>query len=229
MTNSGFSGTNTEIDYLALLREVLGQWYARPRDGWHVSDVLMCPRQKVFRTILPSPLTDREINMFSSGKSIHEAIQRMFLSNRGRFETEKYVEYLDIQGSIDIYDKKANRPIEFKTSRTASINEPKSFHVEQLKYYMAMLDVPVGHIIYQCLLNYGNDPFRIFKVTMSEKQRMEQLAKLTGEMRTLQAAISSNDPSVARGVYSDPELNWLCRECPYAEDCERMVQAAAAA
>jgi hypothetical protein len=143
-----------EEEYLSLMRAVLKDWYSKPRDGWHVTDIIMCPRQRVFRQIDSAchPPTDREINMYSSEKAMHEAIQRLFMSNRMRFEVEKYVEYAGIQGSIDIYDKKKNEPLEFKSLRAATINEPKSFHVEQLMYYMAMLDVPIGQIIYQCLL-----------------------------------------------------------------------------
>ena len=48
---------------------------------------------------------------------------------------EKYVEYEDIQGSVDIYDRSRNTPLEFKTTRASDIKEPKSFHVEQLKLY----------------------------------------------------------------------------------------------
>lgn len=42
----------------------------------------------------------------SSRKTIHEAVQLLFMSNIGRFEKEKYVEYSDIIGSVDIYDHK---------------------------------------------------------------------------------------------------------------------------
>jgi len=95
---------NEDGDYLSLLRAVLKDWYSKPREGWHVTDVVMCPRQRVFKQIDPIPPspTDREINMFSSGKSTHEAIQKLFMSNRMRFEVEKYVEHAGIQGSIDI-------------------------------------------------------------------------------------------------------------------------------
>ena len=102
-------------DYLALLRLVLKNWYSKPREGWHVSDIVMCPRQRVFRHLNPTSPTDREVNMYSSGKSMHEAIQILFMSNRMRFEVEKYVEHEGIVGSIDIFDKATNQPLEFKT------------------------------------------------------------------------------------------------------------------
>jgi CRISPR/Cas system-associated exonuclease Cas4 (RecB family) len=220
-----------EEEYLAMLRGVLKEWYSKPRDRWHVTDVVMCPRQRVFKQIDPIPPspTDREINMYSSGRSMHEAIQKLFMSNRMRFEVEKYVEHEGIQGSIDIYDKKKNEPVEFKTLRGATISEPKSFHVEQLMYYMAMLDVPVGQIIYQCLMQFGTNPFVSFEIAMTEKERQDQLDKLEQEIKSLQLAISMKDPGLARGVFSDRSMNWLCKDCPYSKKCELLQNATSSA
>src|SRR5689334_16500815 len=98
-------------DYVPLMRESMEEWYSKPREGYHVSDVTMCPRKQVFKEIDPGPLTDKELNMYSSGRAVHEAVQWLFMSNKGRFDKEKYVEYDNIQGSIDIYDKKKNVPL----------------------------------------------------------------------------------------------------------------------
>jgi hypothetical protein len=146
-----------------------------------------------------------------------------------RFEKEKYVEYDDIIGSIDIYDKKNGKPIEFKTLRAKSIAEPKSFHMEQLKYYMAILDAPLGEIIYQCLLQFESNPFVSFEISMTEEQRLDQLKKLTEEFNSLQQAVKLKDPSIARGVYSDGSMNWLCKDCPYLKKCELTQDAASSA
>jgi hypothetical protein len=37
--------------------------------------------------------------MYASGQAIHEAVQRLLVSNPRRFEREKYVEQNDIEGS----------------------------------------------------------------------------------------------------------------------------------
>lgn len=118
-------------DYVSLMRATMEKWYSEPREGKHVSDVTMCPRQKVFREIHPIPLTDKDLNVYSSGRAVHEAVQFLFRSIRNRFEIEKYVEYKDIEGSVDIYDKKKNIPIEFKTVRSNNIDRPREFHLEQ--------------------------------------------------------------------------------------------------
>lgn len=229
--NWRFIDDEKERDYLAILRGVLREWYSRPREGWHVTDVVMCPRQRVFKLLDPAPRppTDREVNMYSSGKSMHEAIQRLFMSNRMRFEVEKYVEYEGIQGSVDIFDKKKNEPLEFKTLRAATIKEPKIFHLEQLMNYMAILDAPVGQIIYQCLLQFDTNPFKSFEITMTPDDRKNQLSKLSEEIKALQSAVNMKDPGLVRGVYSDSGMNWLCKDCPYVKDCERLREATSSA
>ena|SRR5436309_2127497 len=219
----------TDPDYIAMLRETMEEWYSKPRRGWHVTDIALCPRQRVCKQIDPLPVTNKELNMYSSGRAVHEAVQWLFMSNQRRFEKEKYVEYNDIEGSIDIFDKKKNAPLEFKTLRSSNIDRPKSFQEEQLRYYMAMQNSPVGYMIYQCLLHFGDNPWRLFKVTMTEQQRTDQLEKLVREIGSMQTAMKAKDPSLARGVYSDTEMMWLCKECPYAKECETMRAAGAAA
>jgi CRISPR/Cas system-associated exonuclease Cas4 (RecB family) len=220
---------DTEVDYIARMRETMQEWYSRPRTGWHVTDIVLCPRQRVFKQIDPLPITDKELNMYSSGRAVHEAVQWLFMSDPRRYEKEKYVEYNDIEGSIDIFDKKRNTPIEFKTLRSSNIDKPKGFQEEQLRYYMAMQNSPIGYMVYQCLMHFGNSPWRRFRVTMTEQQRKDQLEKLVREMISLQNAMRAKDPSIARGIYLDNDLNWLCKECPYAKECETMRATGAAA
>jgi hypothetical protein len=63
---------------------------------------------------------------------------------------------------------------------------------------------------------------------MTDQQRKEQLDKLVTEMKSYRNAMEAKDPSLARGVYSDVELKWLCGDCPYLEECEQMRAAGAA-
>lgn len=212
----------TETDYIGRMRDTMKGWYSRPRNGWHVTDIVLCPRQRTFKAIHPLPVTDKELNFYCSGKAVHEAVQRLLMADPGRFEKEKYVEYNGIEGSIDIYDKKKNTPLEFKTLRSSKIDKPKIFHEEQLRYYMAMQGASTGYMIYQCLLHFGDSPWKAFKVTMTEQERQTRLEKLVREITSLQNAIKAKDPSMARGVYLDKDLKWLCEDCPYMTECEEM-------
>ncbi|MGB8937919.1 MAG: hypothetical protein WCC17_22745 [Candidatus Nitrosopolaris sp.] len=64
---------------------------------------------------------------------------------------------------------------------------------------------------------------------MTEQERKVQLEKLVRETTSLQNAIKVKDPSLARGVYLNTEMMWLCKECRYAKECEEMRAAEAAA
>ena len=120
--------------YIERAIDAMEQWHSRPREGYHVTDVVMCPRQKVFREIDRRPIDAKTVSIYAVGKATHEAYQSLYRSDRRTFEIEKYVEIEDvglyIQGSVDIYDRKRNIPLEFKTTRSSDIKEPKKFHVE---------------------------------------------------------------------------------------------------
>jgi CRISPR/Cas system-associated exonuclease Cas4 (RecB family) len=211
------------------MQEAMEEWYSKPREGQHVTDVVMCPRQRVYREIDRLPIDAKTVSIYSAGKAIHEAVQWLFLSDKRTFEREKYVEYEDIQGSVDIHDRRRNIPLEFKTTRASDIKEPKSFHVEQLKYYISILGAEQGYLIYQLLMHFGDTPFKSFKITMNAQERKDQRDKLVKEINSLKRAMEAGDPSLARPVNNDPSLNWLCKDCPYLMDCKKIQQGAAAA
>ncbi len=190
----------------------------------HVSDCLMCGRLKVFENLdeSPTPISDKKLGYFTSGKSIHSILQSLFRANRGRFECEKYVEYMGIEGHVDIWDKRKNIPIEFKTYRGSNLlNEPIGYNLTQLKFYMAMLDSPTGYLIYQYLNKVDSTVFKQFKIEMDQWERKEWLGKLVEKMTSIKNAIKVKDPSLVDGVWHN-ELSWLCYDCPYLAPCKEM-------
>lgn len=216
-------------NYIALMQEAMEERYSKPREGYHVSDVTLCPRLKVFQRIDRRPIGAKTVSIYSAGKAIHEAVQWLFLSDKRTFEREKYVEFEDIQGSVDVFDRKHNIPLEFKTTRASEIRVPKSFHVEQLKYYMSILGASQGIVLYQLLMHFGNTPFRTFHILMNAQQRKDQRDKLVKEVSSLKRAMEAGSPSLARSVRHDPDLNWMCNDCPYSIECKRIESVAAAA
>jgi hypothetical protein len=215
--------------YIDRAIDAMEEWNSKEREGNHVSDHLMCDRQKVFRKIDRRPIDAKTVSIYAVGKAIHEAVQLLYKQDKRTFEIEKYVEFKDILGSVDIYDRKRNIPLEFKTTRASDIKEPKSFHVKQLRCYMAMLDSSEGYILYQLLMHFGDTPFKAFKITMNAQERKDQLDKLVEEADSLNIAMEAGDPSLARSVEKDPSLNWLCKDCPYLMDCKKIQQDAAVA
>ena len=47
MTDQNHHDEDTEPDYIAIMRETMEEWYSRPRSGWHVTDIALCPRQRI--------------------------------------------------------------------------------------------------------------------------------------------------------------------------------------
>ena len=229
---SELQGT-TDLDrgpeYIARLQAVLEETLSKPRKGTHVTDLVLCRRLRVFREIDPLPINAKTLAIFVTGMAIHGVYQWLLLRDNRRFEREKHLEFRGVMGSADIVDKIRNIPIEFKSTRASSILEAKSWHVQQLKYYMAMLGASQGYLMYQLLMHFGNTPFKTFKITMTAHERKELLDKLVEEADSLKRAMEARDPSLAKPVYDDPKLNWLCRDCPYQVNCKRIQEAAAAA
>jgi len=97
--------------------DAMEEWNSKPREGYHITDMCPCPRQKVFRRIDRRPIGAKTVSIYAVGKATHQAHQSFYRSDRRMFEIEKYVEREEagpyIQGSVDIYDRRRNIPLEF--------------------------------------------------------------------------------------------------------------------
>jgi CRISPR/Cas system-associated exonuclease Cas4 (RecB family) len=203
-------------DYISLLKRAREQLRSRSY-SLAIKDLVLCPKKKVFSTIDPIPMTDEELYDYVSGQASHDVIERLFMIYPNRFRAEIEVQYGNVRGKIDIHDKPLNNIVDIKTSKLQKIPfKPFKFHEEQVRYYMAILGSEEGQIIYQM------DNFRryiVFPIYMTNKERMDQLEKLEHESEVLRKAIDSKDPSLARGIYNDPDMSWMCNKCPYLEKC----------
>lgn len=200
---------------LPILRKALADNYSRERDGIHVSDLVLCPRQSVFRKIDPKPLSDVELMFFSLGASHHAAVQALMKSlGEERVQIEKKIKYKDITGSIDLVID--GIPTEIKTQRTKT-HSVKSHYTSQLKCYMAMLGSEIGKIITIGLINYEK-PFEEFDINMQEWELEEQRMWLEIEAKQYKIALDSKKPLLARHVIGS-ELEWKCSSCPFRKEC----------
>jgi len=208
--------------YLEQLYESLYEEYNKERTGIHVSDITLCPREACFRKLDPRPLTNTDLNFFTSGKAIHEALQSLLKKYPDRFEIEKEVKFGDIVGHIDLFDKTYGVPIEAKSARVKTMEVPKAHYLKQLEAYMALTDSNKGIILVQCLLNYEENPFIEFEHTMTDEQLDATMEQLKQDATQLKAGTMNADPSLVRHINFDLTLNWKCRYCPYADPCKEM-------
>ena len=63
---------------------------------------------------------------------------------------------------------------------------------------MSILNATEGRMIYQCLLDFGETPFKAFRITMNTQEREDQRDKLVNEVNSLKIAMEASDPSLAK-------------------------------
>jgi CRISPR/Cas system-associated exonuclease Cas4 (RecB family) len=202
-------------NYIDILREALKVLASNCKTG-SITDLTKCHRQKVFSIIDPIPKTEEELYDIISGEAAHYVIEKLFEVIADRFRSEQIIEYKNVRGKIDIYDKLHDTVIEIKNSNSSRILKPFKFHQEQIKYYMAIKGSDEGRIIY--LINKMTDS-KAFQIHMTEEQRKMQLEKLESEAKSIGNAMDAHDPSVAKAIYQDAEMEWMCNRCPYLEKC----------
>lgn len=201
------------------------------RGGIHVSDLVMCVRRNALKRIEPTPVTMKELNFFTSGRAIGDALQTLAGYDSNRFKAEHEVEWNGIVAHIDIYDSQNNIPIECKSMRVKEVKEPKSHHVDQLKSYMVMVGSNKGVLLYQCLMHFEDKPFVEFEITMTEAEMAQHREWMIVQAEYFRVAVESKDAMTVKGVLKDPELNWLCisrdgkPNCPYYDRCKAEKEA----
>jgi hypothetical protein len=193
------------------LRQKLVVEYAKLRVGIHVSDLTLCMRQSLFRKLDPKPPTTKQVGYFLDGARRHEALQTLY----GEGVVEKKGEFEGVRYSIDIYD---GLPIEFKTTRArAAISE---HWIRQLVYYMLATDSAVGLLQVQRIMPRDENPFPAYVITLDDRQKAKWLRDFRERSSRFLEALEKKNPSLL-AVYRG-EGDWVCRECPYKSECDRM-------
>lgn len=209
-----------EPSILNMLYNALYEEYDVPREGVHVSDITFCPRKTCYQKIDPLPLDNKQLNFFTSGKAIHGALESLIKKYPHRYEFEKEVELEGLSGHIDIYDKELKMPIEAKSARVKEMLKPKAHYISQLEGYMALTDSDTGLILVQLLMHFEDKPFVEFVHHMTAEQRQDKLLKMKADAILLTEGIKGKIPGIVRHIAYDTDLNWLCKSCPYAKECE---------
>lgn len=91
-------------DYLAVLKEVHQQLTSRNKKV-SVKDTTLCPRKKVFSFIEPLSISDEEMCRYVSGEAAHDVLVRHFMMFPDRFRSQMQIQYENVMGRIDVYDK----------------------------------------------------------------------------------------------------------------------------
>jgi hypothetical protein len=207
-------------EYVTLLKKARQQLQSGGKTV-SVKDLILCPRKKVFGVIDPIPMTEEVLYNYVSGQAAHDVIGRLFMMFPNRFKLEMQIQYENVKGTIDVYDRHLHAIIEVKTTKSNIMLKPTRWDEQQLKYYMSMMDSEEGAVIYQ--MNNASK-YLIFPIRMDELERKPLLKILQQEAGSLEHAIETRDPWAAKAIYDDQELNWLCKKCPYLNKCTAAVK-----
>jgi len=206
-----------ELKLIPSLLDALKEEYSKERGNTvHVSDLIYCPREAVFRRLRSSDLTNAELMFFSTGKAYHEILQSLLKwLGRKNVQIEKKVNHEGVVGHIDAVVN--GIPCEFKSHRSRE-HKPKDHYIQQLKCYIAMLGSNVGKLISIGLQIY-DEPFKEFDVVMTDSEMKEQLDWIEREEKQFKEAVDKKDWKLARAVKDDGNLNWKCKNCKFQKDC----------
>jgi hypothetical protein len=165
------------------------------------------------------------------GSAVHEYIQRLLGDEE--YEHEKEISYtgasgVTIKGHVDIYAKNSNMVIEIKTTPAKDLHI--AFHVKQLKTYQAMLDSPMGILIYIRLGEKFEKCFVEYHSTWAHaNERKSILERLDRDASEFAEGFTSGDPSKVSHIAYDKSYqsrwgsgNWLCARCDFREPCEEL-------
>lgn len=217
------------LDFRAVLLDGLRAEYSKPRIGIHASDLVNCRRQVAFERIEGREFTEQTLMYFCSGEFQHQKLQSLL---GAEFDCEKEIIWNDIVFHPDVIWKPQNVVIEIKTARTDSvIKEPKVTHIDQLKFYMAVLNAPYGILQYIIMNKYENC-FPVHYITLEHDEREKILEQLVTDAEELRAGIELKDASLVQHKANDPkyiqklpsgyEYNWLCKGCQFKTQCDEM-------
>lgn len=202
------------------LRVALTAKYGEERDGVHVTDLVLCPREVLFRKFDPKPITDLELMFYVMGEGHHGVIQG--LVEQGVNIIEKEIELQGVKGTVDILEAE-DVPIEIKTMRTRK-DEAKSHHLKQLSYYMAMMGKNVGLLLYVMLMNFDGRQFVTRTLTLNDLELASLRNEISVKAMNFNVALAARDPFQAQHV-KNTELSWKCEHCKYKAPCHAKEEA----
>jgi len=192
--------------------------YSSTRSGIHVTDLVLCLRQAVFRKLIPVPPGVKQLSYYLDGARRHEALQKLYSANDpAHVVSEKKGIFEGVSYSIDLYFQ---MPIEFKTTRA---REAMPEHwIRQLAYYMLATDSNVGILQIQRIVPKDEDsifPSYLVEFT-NEGQRISWLEEFRIRKDIFRKALDAGMPQLAP-IYRG-ENSWLCRQCPYKSRCDEI-------
>jgi len=176
------------------------------RDEVHVTDLVGCIRASYFRKVYGVRFNLTQAISVILGLGVHEFFIP-YLAGRLGGDYEVEVEYEGIKGRADVVTDEY--VVEVKTVNNIPI-QPFRSHLEQLNFYMQVLDKPKGYVFYIGRSSY--------KVAMYEYYGDRELFLRTLEKgkELIKALKERKPPKCNLGIV---DQHFYCRNCMYRGEC----------
>jgi CRISPR-associated exonuclease Cas4 len=195
---------------------------------YYPSEMGFCVRRNYFMYKNPKPIPIKTLLLFQSGIVAHEWLANVLskIKEVGNVALEvipegevKYQvdENILISGKFDELlhikfkenDKTYDTLIELKTVRDLkAIREPKLHHYMQINFYLKMLNIKDGYIMYLDRKDYN---YKLFNVELNEAL----FKLLIDRVRYLHWSIVYDQTPIPEGI----KTKWQCHYCDYREEC----------
>jgi hypothetical protein len=184
-----------------------------PREGIHVSDLVLCVRRSYFQRIDPKPPTEQTLAYYVDGAR-RDLVIKGLLGTRVQPSNQDGIWF-----SPDGFDENLE-PIEVKTTRSSKLIQPH--YVRQLAYYMVLSKKTRGHLLVQRVGFQTGAPFESLDLEFDEGDYKQYYDEMISRRDSLLDAMRERNPALARHVKRDPEYLWLCSGCPWKRECYEM-------
>lgn len=191
------------------LLEALKSRFFRRRPGWHVSELICCPRRTYFRRIGDTELfQDGSVLFFTAGKAHHNILEYLPLK-----EIPK--ERDSVHGTIDMI---GDRITEIFTTRLSSKRKPEelTIKIKQLKSYLYMGEELEGDLMVLYLMGDYVDrapDIKVYTARFLQEELESHWAGLIERRVILEGCIRDKRMPEEIGEI------WECKRCGYMHRC----------
>ena len=185
----------------------------KEQKSWYASSLGSCLRGQYFQRLGIEPdkeITDRELRIFSVGNQMEDWLIGLLEGKKIETQQRLYSEKWNISGRPDLVMD--GRVYEIKTKHSRAFwymqkeGKPMHQHELQLWFYLKMLDLPEGNIVY---LSKDDLSIAEFVVKKDNKQLEEEVVK---ELTLLNKAWENKDPSI---LPLPKSTEWQSKYCKY--------------
>ncbi len=215
------------IDFNRLVEDYLHrEFHPKTAGRYYPSEIGSCLRRVWFSYTKPKETEADLVKIFHVGNILHDFVVDVLRSEKTKeveliaseFPFRVAMKDFIVSGRVDnlILVKLNNRKVLVEVKSCSSLkftDKPTRSHVMQLQYYMHNIDVHNGILLY---VEKNTLKSKVFTIKYDEKEA-EKIAQRFVQLH--ESLIKNEIPDPESRMLKD--MKWMCRGCPYREECYR--------